>query len=67
MKLDYRITVIFNDEVIRVKFATEEVAKSAIQELKKLFPDKYMSGALEERKEFWKVIWVLGVDKLSRL
>lgn len=65
MKLDYRITVIFNDEVIRIKFATKEVAKSSIEELKKMFPDKYIGGALEEHKESWEVIWVLGTDKIS--
>lgn len=60
MESNYRITVIFEDEVIRVKFATKEVAKKAIEELKKLFPKKFMSGALEERGEWWKVIWVLA-------
>jgi hypothetical protein len=60
MESNYRITVIFKDEVIREEFATKEVAKKAIEELKKLFPKKFISGALEERGKWWKVIWVLA-------
>lgn len=60
MESKYRITVIFKDEVIREEFATKEVAKMEVEILKKLFPKKFMSGALEEHKEWWKVIWVLA-------
>ena len=65
MKLDYRITVVFKNKVIRVKFATKAVAKSTIQKLKELFPNEFISGTLEEHKQSWEVIWVLGIDKLS--
>ena len=60
MESNYRITVIFKDVVIRENFATKEIAKMAIEELKKLFPKKFISGALEKRGEWWKVIWVLA-------
>ena len=60
MESNYRITVIFKDEVIREEFATKEIAKMEVEILKKLFPKKFMSGALEERGERWKVIWVLA-------
>lgn len=60
MESNYRITVIFKDEVIREEFATKEVAKKTIEELKRLFPEKFMSGALEVRGKWWKVIWILA-------
>lgn len=59
MESNYRITVIFDKDVIREEFATKENAKNAIVILKKLFPEQFISGALEERGERWKVIWVL--------
>lgn len=62
MESNYRITVIFKDEVIRENFATREVAKKVIEELKKLFPKKFMSGALEEKRKRWEVTWILGQD-----
>lgn len=64
MESNYRITVIFDRDVLREEFATKENAKNAIVVLKKLFPDKFISGALEERRAWWRVIWVLGPDKL---
>ena len=60
MESNYRITVIFNRDVLRVEFATKENAKNAIVILKKLFPDKFIAGALEEHGAWWNVIWVLG-------
>lgn len=60
MESNYRITVIFKNDVLREEFATKENAKSAITVLKKLFPEQFISGALEERRERWQVIWVLG-------
>lgn len=60
MESNYRITVIFRNEVIRENYTTREVAKKVIEELKKLFPKKFMSGALEERGLRWKVTWVLA-------
>lgn len=60
MESNYRITVIFDRDVLREEFATKEKAKNAIVILKTLFPNKFISGALEERRAWWKVIWVLG-------
>ena len=59
MEKNYRITVIFKDEVIRTDFGTKEVAKTAIEKLKELNPKVYLSGALEEKRKRWEVIWVL--------
>lgn len=58
MELNYRITVIFRDEVIRTKFATKKVARKSVKKLKELFPKKFINGALEELKERWEVIEV---------
>ena len=60
MESNYRITVIFDRDVLREEFATKENAKNAIVVLKKLFPNKFIAGALEERGAWWKVIWVLA-------
>lgn len=59
MESNYRITVILKEDVLREEFATKEIAKGAIVVLQKLYPDKFISGALEERGKWWKVIWVL--------
>lgn len=57
---NYRITVILEDEVIRTNFNTKEVAKNAIEKFKELYPKLYRSGALEEKRKRWEVIWVLA-------
>ena len=59
MVQNYRITVIFKDEVVRIKFNTKELAKITIEKFKELYPNLYLSGALEEKREKWRVIWVL--------
>lgn len=61
---NYRITVIFKDEVIRARFNTEELAKNTIRKIKELYPELYLSGALEEKRKRWKVIWVLTKIKM---
>lgn len=57
---NYRITVIFKDEIIREKFHNPNVAMDTIEKFKELYPEVFMSGALEEKKKRWEVIWVLG-------
>ena len=59
MVQNYRITVVFKDEVIRVKFNTKELAKSTIEKFKELYPELYLSGAIEEKRKRWEVTWVL--------
>ena len=59
MVQNYRITVIFKDEVIRAKFNTKELAKSTIEKFKELYPELYLTGALEEKRKRWEVVWVL--------
>lgn len=56
---NYRITVIFKDEVIKAKFNTKELAKITIEKFKELYPELYLSGALEEKSKRWEVIWTL--------
>lgn len=63
MELNYKITVIKKDEVIIAKFAKRKTAKDSIKKLKKWFPDTFVSGALEEKREKdaiirWVVTWV---------
>ena len=65
MKKNYRITVIFKNEVIRAELVSKTVAKSSIRQLKELYPNEFISGALEEKRQSWEVIWVLGNDKTS--
>ena len=59
MVQNYRITIIFKDEVIRIRFNTKELAKNAIEKFKEMYPELYLSGALEEKRKRWEVIWVL--------
>ena len=68
MELNYRINVIKKSEVVSVKLATRETAKASIYKLKEWFPDEFIIGALEEKKEGeWVVTWILKNDKKLRI
>ena len=60
IKKNYRITIIFKDEITIERFETEFIAKETIKKMKMLFPNIFISGALEEKCRSWKVIWTLG-------
>ena len=57
---NYRITIIFKDEILVERFETEYVAKKTITQFKELFPNQFIGGALEEKHKKWNVIWALG-------
>ena len=59
-KKNYRITIIFKDEITVEKFETEFIAMETIKRMKLLFPTIFIGGALEEKNKNWKVIWTLG-------
>lgn len=61
-KKNYRITIIFKDEITVEKFETEFVAMETIKKMKILFPSIFIGGALEEKCKGWRVIWTLGND-----
>lgn len=61
-KRNYRITIIFKDEITVEKFNTERIAKDTIRSMKELFPNLFIGAALEEKSKGWKVIWTLGND-----
>lgn len=54
---NYRITIIFTDEIIVEKFETQAGAMNTVIKMRDLFSDKFVGGALEERRKEWKVIW----------
>ena len=59
-KRNYRITILLKDEILVEKFETEFVAMETIEKMKKLFPNIFIGGAIEEKEKSWKVIWTLG-------
>jgi hypothetical protein len=59
-KRNFRITIIFKDEITVETFETEFVAIETIKKMKILFPKIFVGGALEEKSKSWKVIWTLG-------
>lgn len=59
-KKNYRITIIFKDEITIETFETEFVAMETIKKMKILFPNIFIGGALEEKRKSWTVIWALG-------
>ena len=59
-KRNFRITIIFLDEIITERFQNEYIAKKTISNMKELFPNMFICGALEEKRKGWKVIWALG-------
>ena len=59
-KKNYRITIIFKDEITIETFETEFIAMETIKKMKILFPRIFIGGALEKKGKSWKVIWALG-------
>ena len=59
-KKNYRITIIFKDEITVEKFETQFIAIETIKKMKTLFPNIFIGGALEEKSKGWHVIWTLG-------
>lgn len=59
-KKNYRITLIFKDEITVEKFETEFIAMETIKKMKILFPNIFIGGALEKKDKSWRVMWTLG-------
>ena len=55
-KKNYRITIIFKDQIIVERFYREEIAKKTVADMKVLCPELFVSGAVEEKRGIWKVI-----------
>ena len=62
-KENYRITIILKDEIITEKFYRRGPAMETVATMRKLFPNVFVGGAIEERKKRWEVIWTLGNQK----
>lgn len=59
-KRNFRITIIFKDEITIEKFQNEYIARDTIKKMKELFPTLFIGAALEEKNKSWNVIWTLG-------
>lgn len=59
-KRNFRITIIFKDQVMIEKFHDEHIAMDTIKSMKTLFPLLFIGGALEKKDKRWNVIWTLG-------
>ena len=57
IKRNYRITIILKDEIIIEKFETQRVAMNTVANMRDLFPNTFVGGAVEEKQKKWKVIW----------
>ncbi len=57
MKRNYRITIIFRDQIMTEEFYREDIAIKTVTNMKELFPGLFVGGAVEEKKEIWKVVW----------
>lgn len=62
IKRNYRITIIFKDQIMVEKFYREDIAKKTVTNMKTLFPQLFVGGALEEKNKSWNIIWTLGND-----
>lgn len=62
MKKNYRITIIFKDQIMIERFYREDIAKKTVTSMKELFPNLFIGAALEEKSKSWNVIWTLGND-----
>lgn len=63
VRRNYRVTIIYKDEVIREKFETQEGAKKTVTSMRDLFPDTFISGCVEKKQKRWKVIWIADTKK----
>ena len=59
-KRNYRITIIFKDEITVERFETQFVAMNTIKQMKVLFPNIFIGAALEVKEKSWRVMWTLG-------
>lgn len=59
-KRNFRITIIFIDEIVVETFENEYIARDTIKNMKELFPTMFIGAALEEKSKSWNVIWTLG-------
>lgn len=57
---NYRITIIFKDQIMIEKFYREDIAKTTVTNMKELFPGTFVGGAIEEKHKTWRVIWTLN-------
>ena len=60
IKKNYRITIIFKDEITVERFETEFGAMETIKKMKILFPSIFIGGAPEVKEKSWRVMWTLG-------
>ena len=58
-RLNYRITVILEDEIITDTLSSQEVAVNTIIGLKILYPEIFIGGVLEKKRKKWELIWTL--------
>lgn len=63
IKRNYRMTIIFTDEIMVEKFETEEGAMKTVTSLRDLFPNAFVGGAVEKRRKKWRLIWTAGPKK----
>lgn len=63
VRRNYRITIIYKDEVIRERFETEDGAKKTVTSMRDLFPEIFVSGCVEKKRKRWKVIWTTGTKE----
>lgn len=55
-KRNYRVTIIFKDEVIIERFYREDVALKTIESMRELTPSLFIAGAVEVKKKHWEII-----------
>ena len=56
---NYRITIVFKDQIMIETFYREDIAMDTIKNMKNLFPGLFVGGAIEEKRNRWEVIWTL--------
>lgn len=59
-RANFRVTIILKNEIIGAKFNRQGSALETVASIRKLFPEIFVGGAIEERRKKWEVIWTLG-------
>lgn len=55
-KRNYRVTIIFKNEIIIERFYREDVALKTIESMRELTPSLFIAGAVEVRRKNWEIV-----------
>lgn len=62
VRKNYRVTIIFKDEVIIERFYREDIALKTIESMRELTPSLFIAGAVEVKGKNWEIIRTVSAN-----